>query len=88
MTTALKTRVVVYDPVVEGASGKKFSEFMHLNKVEDLAEGYISDILFVSGGHVRYQMVEHLDVDDFPPKNEAVMQVCKYSVPWLSLTKS
>ena len=61
---------------------------MHWNSVEELAKGFISDILFVSGGLVRYQIIEHLNVDDFPPKNEAAMQVCKYSVPWLSLTKS
>jgi hypothetical protein len=68
LTTILKTLVIVYDPVVDEASGKKLSEFMHWNKVEELARGYMSDILLVSGGLVRYQIVERLDVDDFPPK--------------------
>jgi hypothetical protein len=68
LTTILKTLVIVYDPVMDEASGKKLSEFMHWNTVDELARGYMSDILLVSGGLVRYQIVERLDVDDFPPK--------------------
>lgn len=68
LTTNLKTLVIIYDPLVDEASGKKLSEFMHWNTVDELARGYISDILLVSGGLVRYQIVERIDVDDFPPK--------------------
>ena len=66
--TVLKTLVIVYDPVVEPATGKKLSEYMHWNNVEDLAKGYMSDILQVSGGLVRHQIVQRIDVDGFPPK--------------------
>ncbi len=68
LTTILKTLVIVYDPVVDQASGQKLSEFMKWNKVEDLAREFMSDILLVSGELVRYQIIERLDVDDFPPK--------------------
>ena len=68
LTTILKTLVIVYDPLVDKTSGKKLSEVMHWNKVEDLAREFMSDILLVSGELVRYQIVERLDVDDFPPK--------------------
>lgn len=66
--TVLKTLVIVYDPVVDPASGKRLSEYMRWNKVEDLAKAYMSDIIQVSGGLVRYQVVQRLDVDDFPVK--------------------
>lgn len=66
--TILKTLVIVYDPVVDKDSGKKLSEFMHWNKVEDLAKGFMSDILQVSGGLVRYQIIQRIDVDAFPAK--------------------
>jgi hypothetical protein len=66
--TILKTLVIVYDPVVDKNSGKKLSEFMHWNKVEDLAKGFMSDILQVSGGLVRYQIIQRIDVDAFPAK--------------------
>lgn len=68
LTTILKTLVIVYDPVVDKASGKKLSEYMKWNQVEDLAMGFMSDILLVSDGLVRYQIVERYDVDDFPAK--------------------
>lgn len=41
---------------------------MHWNKVEDLARGFMSDILQASGGLVRYQIVQRMDVDGFPAK--------------------
>lgn len=68
LVTILKTLVIVYDPVVDPASGKKLSEYMKWNKVEELAKGYMSDILQVSGGLVRHQIIQRLDVNEFPPK--------------------
>lgn len=68
LTTILKTLVIVYDPLVDRAAGKKLSEAMKWNRVEDLTEGFTSDILSVSGGLARYQIVERLNVDDFPAK--------------------
>ncbi|MCK6540225.1 MAG: hypothetical protein L6Q26_09215 [Anaerolineales bacterium] len=68
LTTVLKTLVIVYDPLVDRASGKKLSEAMQWNRVEDLARGFMSDILLVSGELARYRFVERLDVDDFPVK--------------------
>jgi hypothetical protein len=41
---------------------------MHWNNVEELAEGYISDVLQASGGLVRHQIVQRIDVDGFPAK--------------------
>lgn len=68
LTTTLKTLVIVYDPVVDAASGTKLSEFMRWNKADDLIAGFTSDILLASRDLVRYQIAERLDVDDFPPK--------------------
>lgn len=66
--TALKTLVIVYDPMVDPTRGKKLSEFMRWNRVEDLARGFMSDILEISGGLARYQIVQRIDVDAFPAK--------------------
>ena len=66
--TTLKTLVIVYDPVVDPARGKRLSEYMRWNRVEDLATGYMTDILEVSGGLARYQITERIDVDGFPAK--------------------
>ena len=64
----LKTLAIVYDPIVDKASGKKLSESMHWNNVADLMNGYISDIHQVSGGLVQHQITERIDVDAFPAK--------------------
>ena len=66
--TVLKTLVIVYDPVVDARTGKKLSQYMHWNRVEDLARGYMSDVLQVSGGLVRHQIVQRFDVDAVPAK--------------------
>lgn len=66
--TTLRTLVIVYDPVVDKASGKKLSEYMNWNKVEALAKGFMADILQVSAGLVRYHIVQRIDVDAFPAK--------------------
>lgn len=65
--TILRTLVIVYEPVMD-TSGVKLSQYMHWNKVEDLAKDYMADILQVSNGLVRHQIVQRIDVDGFPPK--------------------
>ena len=77
LTTIIKTLVIVYDPVMDQAAGKKLSEYMNWNKVEDLAHDFMSDILLVSGGLVRYQIIERFDVNDFPAKTDG----SKYDAP-------
>ena len=64
----LKTLIIVYDPVVDKASGTKLSEYMQWNRVDDLTKGYISDIYQVSGELVQHQITERIDVDAFPAK--------------------
>ena len=66
--TILKTLVIVYDPTMDISSGVKLSQYMNWNKVEDLAKDYMSDILQVSNGLVRHQIVQRIDVDGFPSK--------------------
>jgi len=64
----LRTLLIVYDPVVDKASGIKLSEYMQWNRVDDLTKGYISDIHQVSGGLVQHQITERIDVEAFPAK--------------------
>ena len=66
--TNIKTLVIVYDPLVDTQSGKRLSEYMDWNPVEDLAKGFMTDILQTSGGLARYQILERIDVDGFPAK--------------------
>jgi hypothetical protein len=65
---AIRTLVIVYEPTMDATKGIKLSRYMHWNNVEDLAKGYMSDVLEVSGGLVRHQLVQRIDVDEFPSK--------------------
>ena len=66
--TSLRTLVIVYDPIVDLRTGKRLSEYMRWNRVEDLARGFMTDILQLSGGLARYQIIQRIDVDGFPAK--------------------
>jgi len=63
-----KVLMVVYDPVVESATGMKLSQAMNWGRPDQLIAGFIADILETSGGLARYQIVERVEVDEFPLK--------------------
>lgn len=66
--TVVRTLVIVYEPSMDRSTGTKLSRYMRWNNVEELAKGYMSDVLLVSGGLVRYQIIQRIDVDSFPAK--------------------
>ena len=66
--TVSKVLVIVYDPVVESSTGVKLSEHLDWGRTEVLATGFMEDILKNSHGMARYQVVERIDVDEFPVK--------------------
>jgi hypothetical protein len=68
--TLSKVLVLVYDPVMDPASGKKLSELQGWNRVENLATSFMADILQVSNGLARYQIVQRIDIDEFPAKTD------------------
>ncbi len=60
--------LVIYNPVMDPVSGIKLSQFMHWQSPDDLANGYIQDILETSGGMARYQIVQRVELNEFPVK--------------------
>ena len=58
--------LVVYDPVMDPATGIKLSKMMNWKRPEDLVAGYIQDILQASQGMARFQVVERLELNSFP----------------------
>ncbi len=63
-----RVMLVVYNPVVDAASGKKLIETLNWNDPDQLAAGYIADIAECSGGLVAYQIVDRVEVDELPIK--------------------
>ncbi len=67
--TLSKALVIVYDPVMD-SSGATLSQRQNWRRVSDLIAGFMSDILEVSGGLARYQIVQRIDVNEFPAKTD------------------
>ena len=66
--TVSKVLVIVYDPVMDESTGQKLSAQQGWGRVEDLATGFMADILQNSYGMARYQVIERIDVNEFPAK--------------------
>lgn len=66
--TLSKVLVIVYDPLMAASGGQTLSAHQGWGRVEDLATGFMTDILQNSHGMARYQVVERIDVNEFPAK--------------------
>ncbi len=62
-----KVLVIVYDPVVDSATGKRLSEHLRWSRADDLITNYMDDITETSKGLARYQIVQRVEVDEFLP---------------------
>ncbi|MBN1661220.1 MAG: hypothetical protein JXA93_22700 [Anaerolineae bacterium] len=67
-TLAPRVLLIVYDPTIPTEGGRKLSQVLGWNRVDDLVPGYISDLRETSGGFVDYQVVQRIDVDAWPAK--------------------
>jgi len=67
--TVNRVLVLVYDPPMDG-TGKKLSQQQSWHRVEEIASGFMADILKTSGGMLRYQIAQRIDVDEFPAKTD------------------
>jgi hypothetical protein len=60
--------MIVYNPVVDAATGAHLIQAMRWNDPEQLAAAYIADVRECSGGWVNYRIVQRNDVDALPTK--------------------
>lgn len=68
--TQSKVLVIVFDPVMDKATGVTLSQRQKWYRPADLITGFMADMLQVSGGMARYQIVQRVDVDEFPAKTD------------------
>jgi hypothetical protein len=55
---------------MDPATGRKLSELQGWNRVEELAAAFLGDIRKYSGGMARYQVLQRIDIDEFPAKTD------------------
>jgi hypothetical protein len=68
--TRSKVLLIVYDPVMDPATGVKLSQKMNWKNTTDLVAGFIADILETSKGMARYEIAQRVDVNEFPAKTD------------------
>lgn len=68
--TRSKVLVIVYDPVMDSSTGVKLSKHMNWKDTTDLLKGFMLDLLDVSESKARYEIVERIDVNEFPAKTD------------------
>ena len=66
--TTSKVLVIIYDPTMDG--GQKLSQAMNWYRPDDLVTGFMGQILQNSHNMARYQIVQRMDVDEFPAKTD------------------
>ena len=66
--TRRKVLLIVYDPVMDPATGIKLSQKMNWKNTTDLVTSFMADIIEVSKGLVRYEISKRIDVNEFPAK--------------------
>jgi hypothetical protein len=68
--TQSKVLVIVYDPVMDRSTGVTLSQQLKWYRPTDLITGFMADLLEVSGGMARYQIVQRMDVNEFPARTD------------------
>jgi hypothetical protein len=68
--THSKVLLIVYDPIVDSSNQARLSRHMGWYDPSDLVAGFIADLLEVSKGLAHYQIVQRMDVDEFPAKTD------------------
>ncbi len=61
-----KVLLIIYNPTMDPATGKKLAEYMNWSRPDDLVSAFIGDVLQASGGLVRYQIARRIELDEFP----------------------
>jgi hypothetical protein len=63
---SVRVLLVIYNPITDIPSGTRLSQKMHWNDPDNLSNEFIQDIMETSGGLARYQIVERVELTEFP----------------------
>ncbi len=68
--TLSKVLLIVYDPIMDPASGQTLSQQQSWHRPTDLITSFMLDMMQVSAGMARYQIVQRVDLNEFPAKTD------------------
>jgi hypothetical protein len=58
--------LIIYNPVMEAATGRRLDQFMNWSRPDDLVGRFIADLLQASNGLARYRVAQRIELDEFP----------------------
>ena len=64
--TVNRVLIIIYNPTMDATTGEKLTDQSGWQRPEDLTVGFSADILQTSHGMARYDIVERIEVDEFP----------------------
>ena len=64
--TVNRVLLIIYNPTMDAAIGEKLTDQSGWRRPEDLVTSFASDILQTSYGMARYDIVDRIEVDEFP----------------------
>lgn len=62
--------LIIFNPTIPGEDGRPLRQVLRWNDPDQLTAQTIADLREVSNGYVNYEIVERLEVDDFPVKED------------------
>jgi hypothetical protein len=65
-----KVLLVIHNPRVVSYGGRRLHEVMRWQNPDELVAQYIYDVNVASHGYVNYEIVERIEVDGFPVKQD------------------
>lgn len=68
--TTNRVLLIIYNPIMDAASGAKLSQRPGWHDPDDLVVGFAADMLENSYGMARYEIAERIEVNDFPVKKD------------------
>lgn len=63
---APKVFLIIYNPVVDTAGHRPLSSFMNWQRPDSLVGNFIAEVQQASGGLVRYQIAQRVELNEFP----------------------
>jgi len=68
----LRPRVllITYNPIIDSAGRRELSKVLRWNDANELCSKYIADLRESSGGYVEYKIVERIELDAWPVKED------------------
>ena len=70
LITVNRVLLIIYNPTMDATTGEKLTAQSGWQLPEDLTVGYSDDVLQTSHGMARYEIIERIEVDEFPTKTD------------------